>query len=219
MLVIILLGAPGSGKGTQARMLEKKFNLKYVGSGDLLRARVKKKDYTGRKIKQVIDDGKRIPTPIMFNIWMNLLEELKKNSKIKGIVFDGSPRTLFEAEMLELALEWYGWLKYKKVILVDVSPKEVINRLTKRKICVNCGRIIPYIGDFKKLKKCDKCGGRLIRRADDNIKGIKERLGWFKTDVVPAINYYKKTKELIKVNGEQSIEDVFKDILKTLKRK
>ena len=217
MKVIILLGAPGSGKGTQARMLQKKFNLRYVGSGDLLRARMKKNDYTGRRIKQFIDNGKFTPTTVIFNIWMNLLEQLKKDRKIKGIVFDGSPRALVEAEMLDIALDWYGWLKYKKVLFVDVSSKEVINRLTKRRLCFNCGRIIPYIGDFKKLKNCDKCGGKLVHRADDDIKGIKERLRWFKTEVVPAINYYKKKKELVKINGKQSIEGVGRDMLKKLK--
>lgn len=217
MNVIILLGAPGSGKGTQARALQKKFNLKYIGSGDLLRGRMKKNDYTGRKIKQVINSGKIMSTPVIFNIWMNLLEQFKKDSKIKGIIFDGSPRTLPEAEMLDMTLDWYEWLKYKKVIFVDVSSKEVINRLAKRRICLKCGRIIPYIGDFKKLKSCDKCGGKLVRRADDDIKGIKERLRWFKTDVVPAINYYKRKKEIIRINGEQSIKGVEKDILRSIR--
>ena len=178
---------------------------------------MKKNDYTGRRIKQFIDNGKFTPTTVIFNIWMNLLEQLKKDRKIKGIVFDGSPRALVEAEMLDIALDWYGWLKYKKVLFVDVSSKEVINRLTKRRLCFNCGRIIPYIGDFKKLKNCDKCGGKLVHRADDDIKGIKERLRWFKTEVVPAINYYKKKKELVKINGKQSIEGVGRDMLKKLK--
>ncbi|GAI42819.1 unnamed protein product, partial [marine sediment metagenome] len=94
-----------------------------------------------------------------------------------------------------------------------------ISRLTKRRTCKNCGRIIPYINKFKRLKKCDKCGGELIIRADDTINGVKERLAWFKTDVQPSINYYKKRGELVEINGEQSIEDVFKDILKALKKR
>ena len=89
--------------------------------------------------------------------------------------------------------------------------------MTKRRICKDCGRVLPYIGEFRKLKKCDKCGGKLITRIDDTVEGVKERLRWYKTDVVPVINCYKKQGRLIKINGEQSIEKVFKDILKAIK--
>ncbi len=218
-LVIILLGPPGSGKGTQAGLLQKKFSLEYIGSGNLLRVRKKKRDFTGVKIGQFIDAGKRVPTPVIFKMWMDKMELFKKDPKLRGFIIDGSPRSLFEAEMLELALEWYEWDKNKKVIFTKISPKESISRLTKRRTCKNCGRIIPYINKFKRLKKCDKCGGELIIRADDTINGVKERLAWFKTDVQPSINYYKKRGELVEINGEQSIEDVFKDILKALKKR
>jgi adenylate kinase len=218
-MVIILLGAPGAGKGTQAKLLQKELDLKYIGSGDLLRTRKKKRDFTGIKIGKCIDVGKRVPTPVIFNLWMNKMESFKKSSDFKGFIIDGSPRTLFEAEMLELALGWYEWDKNKRVVFVKISPKESISRLTKRRMCKNCGRNIPYIGEFRNLKKCDKCGGQLIRRADDTIKGVKERLRWFKTDVQPSINYYKKKGELIEVNGKQSIKDVSKDVLKVLKSK
>lgn len=218
-MIIIILGPPGSGKGTQAELLRKKFKLEYIGSGDLLRNRAKKNDYTGRKVKEEINKGKRISTPIIFDLWMDKLEQFKKNPKSKGLILDGSPRTIFEAEMLEQAFNWYGWLKNKKVIFVDVSPREVIYRLTKRRICKKCGKIIPYVGEFKKLQRCDKCGGNLVRRADDDLKDIKERLRWFKAEVVPAINYYKKKRELIRINGEQSIEKVYQDILKVIRLK
>ncbi len=216
LMVIIVLGAPGSGKGTQAELLRKKFGLAYIGSGDLLRARAKKNDYTGRKIKEVINKGKRIPTPVIFKLWMDKMESFKQNPKLKGFIMDGSPRTTLEAEIVSQALEWYSWDKNKKVIFVDISLREVVNRLTKRRICKKCGRLIPYIGEFKKLKKCDKCGGELIRRVDDDLKGVKERLKWFKSEVMPVINYFKKRGELTRINGEQSIENVFKDILRYL---
>lgn len=216
--VIILLGPPGSGKGTQNRLLQKEFNLERINSGDLLRAWKKKGDYTGVKIGQVIDKGHRIPTPVIFFLWMQRMEKLKKKGKLKGFILDGSPRTIFEAEMVELALDWYGWNENKKVIFIEISSKESIARLTKRRMCAKCGRIIPYIGEFKKLKKCDKCQGKLFARADDTIAGVKERLRWFKSEVMPVINYYKKRGRLVKINGEQSIEDVFKDILKGLKK-
>ena len=96
-VVFQIMGPPGSGKGTQARFLQKHFGLEYIGSGDLLRARAKIKDFTGRKIKQEIDQGERVSTPVIFKIWMDKLESLKKKPKLRGFVLDGSPRTVFEA--------------------------------------------------------------------------------------------------------------------------
>lgn len=212
------MGPPGSGKGTQAKMLQKKFNLEYIGSGDLLRSRAKIKDFTGRKIGQEIGQGKRASTPVIFKIWMDKLESFKKKPKLRGFVLDGSPRTVFEAKMLDLALEWYAWKKERKVIFVRISPQESISRLTKRKICAKCGKIFPYVKGAAKINKCDKCGGPLMKRSDDELHDIKERLRWFKTDVLPTIDYYRKKKELIKINGEQPIEKVFQDILNGIKK-
>ncbi len=216
-LVIIVLGPQGSGKGTQTELLAKKFNLEYIGSGDLLRARKKKKDFTGLKISRVMTAGGRVATPVIFKIWMDKLEEFKKKSKLNGFIIDGSPRTILEAEMLEQALDWYEYGKDKKIIFINISPKESIWRLTKRRICKRCGQNIPFIGEFRKLLKCNKCKGDLFNRADDTIEGIKKRLEWFETEVRPTINYYKKRGELIKINGEQPIEKIFKDILEKIK--
>jgi adenylate kinase len=217
-LIIILLGPPGSGKGTQAKLLEREFGLEYIGSGRMVRQRQQVKDFTGRKLLVVSwRKGEIVPTFLISKLWAGKLEKLKENPKFRGFVLDGSPRKLIEAELIDEALNWYEWQKNVKIILINISERESISRLTKRRICQNCGRIIPYIGELKKLKKCDKCGGKLITRADDTIKGVKERLRWFKADVKPAINYYQKKGRLIKINGEQSIEKVFKDILKAIK--
>jgi len=113
-------------------------------------------------------------------------------------------------------LEWYEWNENTKIILVDISDKEAIWRLTKRRICKNCKEIIPFVGKFKDIEKCPKCGGELVQRNDDTIESAKNRLAWFKKDVQPIVNYYKKTGRLIKVNGEGSIEDIFKNILGAL---
>ncbi|MBI2038417.1 MAG: hypothetical protein HYT19_00645 [Candidatus Nealsonbacteria bacterium] len=99
---------------------------------------------------------------------------------------------------------------------MNISRKESFNRLTKRRQCKKCGQLIPWVGDFKKLKKCDKCGGELVVRADDSLISIKKRLEEYKNKTVPVINYYKKQGRIIEINGEQSIGNVFKDILKTL---
>ncbi|OIP76069.1 MAG: hypothetical protein AUK06_00635 [Parcubacteria group bacterium CG2_30_36_18] len=216
-LVIIFLGKPGSGKGTQAELLGEKLGLDYIGSGDLLRDRKEKKDFTGEKLSIVVDTGGLVPTPVIFKLWLDKFEEFKKRKNLKGFFMDGSPRKILEAHLIDEALEWYEWDKNVKIMLIDISNKEAIWRLTKRRICKKCGEIVPYVGEFKKVKKCPKCGGELIHRADDTVKGVKNRLSWFKTDVQPVINYYRKTRRLIKINGEQSIDDVFKDILKVIR--
>jgi len=217
-LILVILGPPGSGKGTQTNFLLKKFKLDYIGSGELLRTRKQKKDYTGKKIAQTIDNGKRVATPVIFRLWMGRLEGLKNKKGFNGFVIDGSPRTKFEAEMLEMALEWYEWDKHKKAIFIDLSEKEAIKRLIARKMCKKCKVVIPCVGKFKHLEKCEKCGGKLVAREDDTKNGIKERLRWYKEEVRPAINYFRKRGELTKVNGDQSIEDVEKDIMKVLKK-
>ena len=215
-LVVIFLGKPGSGKGTQAELLGKKLGLDCVGSGDLLRERKEKKDFTGEKLSIVVDTGGLTPTPVIFKLWLDKFEELKAKKNLKGFVMDGSPRKILEAYLIDEALEWYEWDKNVKIMLIDISDKEVIWRLTKRRICKKCEEIFPYLGKFRDIKKCPKCGGELIKRVDDTVSGVKNRLAWFTTDVQPVINYYRKTGRLIKINGEQSIEDVFKDIFKLL---
>ena len=215
-LIIILIGKSGSGKGTQADLLMKKFGLDYIGAGNMIRTRMKKEDFTGKKIKALYEKGILHPVAVVFDLWLDNIEKFKKKKNLKGLLIDGNPRRLIEAQLMDSALEWYEWNKNVKVILVDISDKEAILRLTKRRICKDCKELIPFVGEFKKIKKCHKCNGQLIRRIDDTVNSAKNRLAWFKRDVVPAINYYKKTGRLIKVNGEQPIEDVFKDILKVI---
>jgi adenylate kinase len=216
-LIIILLGKSGCGKGTQAQLLQEKFGLEYIGSGDLLRTRAKKSDFLGKKIAEIMNKGGLIPTPFIFKLWLDRVEELKAKNDLKGFVMDGNPRKIIEAYLIDETLEAFGWDKNVKIILVDISDKEAIWRLTKRRMCKNCKEIIPFVGDFKKLEKCPKCGGELVQRSDDTVESAKNRLAWFKKEVQPIINYYKKKGKLIKVNGEGSIEKVFEDTLKLLK--
>ena len=214
--IFILLGLPGSGKGTQAKLLKEKFGFSYMGSGDLLRSRKKTDDFTGNKIASVIDGGARVPTVVITKMWMDEFEKFKTGG-FNGLIIDGSPRTLPEKDLIEGALDWYDWTENKKVILVDISNEESVARLTKRRNCKDCGRPIPFVGEFKSMEKCPDCGGELIGRADDDEDGVRARLAWFKTDVQPVIDYYEGKGELIRINGEQSIENVFQDILEAIK--
>ena len=213
--IIILLGKSGSGKGTQAELLQEKFNLDYIGSGDLLRRRVKRTDFTGKNLGKVLNSGKLAPTAVILKLWLDKAEQLKNKKNLKGFIMDGNPRKILEAYLLDEAFDWYEW--NPKIFLIDISNKEAIWRLTKRRVCKKCKNILPFVEEFRKMKRCPECGGQLTTRSDDKIKSVKNRLAWFKKDVQPIINYYRKSSRLVKINGEQSINDVFKDILKAIK--
>ena len=215
--VLILLGPPGSGKGTQAKLLMKKFGFSYFGSGDALRRRQKINDFTGRKLIEVMNKGDLVPSFVISKLWMDKFENFKKGRRLKGFILDGSPRKLIEAKFLDEALEWYQWSKTAKVLFIYISRKESLDRLTKRRICKNCFKLFPWVGEYKYIKRCDRCGGELVTRPDDKIDSIKRRLEEFKKETFPVINHYKKEGKLIKINGEQTIEDVFEEILKKLK--
>lgn len=213
--IIILFGRSGCGKGTQAKLLIKEFGFEYLGSGKFLRARTEKSDFTGKKLKKVIESGVLVPTPIMFRIWAEEIEEMREKIDKKGVIIDGSPRCLLEAELMDEVFKWYGW-KDIKVILLDISEQEAFDRLTKRRICKECGRLIPWVGDFRGMKVCDACGEELITRIDDKPEAIRARLAYFKKDVQPAIDYYQKQGRLIKIDGQKSIEDVYYDTKKAI---
>jgi len=183
----------------------------------LLRARRTTKDFTGKKISEVMKKGGLIPTPVIFKLWVDRVDKLKSKKNLKGFIIDGSPRKIFEVYLMDELLEWYEWKENLRLVLIHISDKEAIWRLTKRRQCEKCKEIIPFVGEFRKVKKCPKCGGRLVKRSDDTLAAVKNRLKWFKTDVQPIINYYRRTGRLIKINGEQPIEGVFKDVLKSLK--
>ncbi|MDD2753607.1 MAG: nucleoside monophosphate kinase [Candidatus Portnoybacteria bacterium] len=213
--VYTLLGRAGCGKGTQAKLLTEKFGLIYIGSGDLLRKRVKQNDFTGQKTGQTMKTGALVPTSLIFMLWIDRLEKIKQGdlAELKGIIFDGSPRKLIEEELLEEALGWYEWDRNYKAILIDISRQEAFDRLTKRRQCAQCGQLIPYIGAYKTLEKCDKCGGELLVRQDDTPEAINLRLDLFEKEVAPVIEHFAKKGTLVKINGEQPIEDVQREIL------
>lgn len=184
---ILLLGKSGSGKGTQAELLAKKFGLYYLSSGNLLRNRWKRNDFVGEKLKWIMVHGGLVPTPIIFGLWLQTLESLQKKKGFNGVVFEGSPRKLYEAHLLDEVLNFYGWAKYLKVFHIKISDKEAMKRLLLR------------------------------GRTDDEIKAIKNRLSWYQKDVRPVVAFYQKKRVLTVINGEQSIEKIHEDIVKKLR--
>ena len=214
-IIIVFFGRSGSGKGTQAQLLMDDFGFEYLSSGDLLRERREKDDFTGNKIKELLGKGQRVPTFLVFKIWLNQIEVKRQENDWKGLIIDGSPRSVLEARLIDQVFKWYEW-KNVNIILLDVSREECFNRLSKRRICKNCSRVFPYIGKYIKQEECDKCGGELITRSDDHPEIIKARLDYYDKDVAPIVDYYQKKNKLIKINGEQPIEGVYKDVLKAL---
>ncbi|MFA5754808.1 MAG: nucleoside monophosphate kinase [Candidatus Paceibacterota bacterium] len=216
-LVLILLGKSGAGKGTQLNLLKDRLNLEFIGTGELLRQRKKTDDFTGKKISTVIDNGGIIATPIPFKLWMDSFEEIKNNGDIdNGIIIDGSPRKIKEAWLLDDALGWFEWDKKVKIILIDISDEEAISRITRRKTCPQCGKIMMFSKDMEDIQICPECGSELVKRPDDTIEGTKKRLQWFEDEVGQVIKYYEDDNRLIRVNGEQSVEDVYNDIIKVI---
>jgi adenylate kinase len=209
-LNIIFLGRSGSGKGTQLSLLKKIFNLVEIDTGFLLRSFIKQKNSLAKNINLLIQKGELVPTWLVVYLWLKKILNAKSQ---KGMIFEGSPRRLSEAQILEECLN----LMNRKfvVIYLNVSEKEVIRRLSLRRICSQCGQ--EYSLEFNPdLTHCLKCGGKLIRRPDDNPKAIKNRLNYFKKDIIPVINYFRKKKLLIEINGEGPVKEVYQRIVKQL---
>ncbi len=215
-LNFVLIGRSGSGKGTQAKLLLEHFgNLFYISTGDLFRDLASQDTDVGQRIKKIIELGGLPYDDLATTLWMR--EIAYKVKKEQGIIADGFPRRLNEAENFDQFLKFLEREESTFYILIDISREEAFNRLTKRRICKKCGRLIPWVGEFKKLEVCDQCGGELETRPDDTAEAINNRLDYFEERVMPAIKFFEEKGKLIKINGEQSIEDVFKDILKAIK--
>ena len=210
------MGRSGCGKGTQAGLLMKYFgNLFYVSTGGMLRDFSKLETAAGRAIKKILQAGELVPDFVITGLWMReLCANLKDD---QGFLFDGAPRRVSEAEAADQFLDMIGKKNTFFPILLDISREEAFNRLTKRRICKNCGKLIPWVGDFKKMEKCDDCGGELYIRPDDDPGAINNRLDFYDKDVSKVVDYYKKDNRLITINGDQSIDKVFSDILKAIK--
>jgi len=211
---IILLGAPGAGKGTQAVMLAEKKKMVQVASGDLFRKALQEQTELGKKAKVYMDKGQLVPNEITIQM---VLERLAAPDVKAGAILDGFPRNIEQAKALDTALKQQN-KAIDKVININVSEPEVLRRLGGRWICRNCQA--PYNENDSPPKvagKCDRCGGELYQRADDNPATIKKRLEVYLKETSPLIDYYKRAGKLAEVISEGGPEAVNQKILAALK--
>lgn len=210
---IVLLGPPGAGKGTQAVKLVDKYNIPHISTGDIFRKNLKEKTQLGLKAKEYMDKGLLVPDDLVVDIVKDRLMEKDCN---RGFLLDGFPRTVEQAEALEKELNKLS-IKLSGVINIDVEDKTLIDRLTGRLVCRNCGAT--YNVKFNKPKKnniCDECGGELYTRDDDKEETVKNRLEVYKKQTQPLIDYYDKKDILTTIDGELGAETVFVKICEAL---
>lgn len=212
---LILLGAPGAGKGTQAKIIMEKYNIPQISTGDMLREAVGKGTELGKKAQEFMKQGKLVPDEIVIGI---VRERLKQKDCKDGFILDGFPRTIAQAEALDKLLAEMG-KKIDAVINVNVPEEEVVKRIVNRRTCKKCGAIYHLIYSPPKIDGiCDKCGGELYQREDDKEETVRERFRVYRKNTEPLINYYRKKGVLYDVDGTKDIEGVKKDVLSILEK-
>ncbi len=214
-MYIVLLGAPGAGKGTQAAMLTEKLKLVQVASGDLFRKALQEQTELGKKAKGYMDKGELVPNEITIQM---VLERLAAPDVKQGAILDGFPRNTEQAEALDAALKKEN-KAIDKAVNIKISEEEVLKRLSGRWVCRNCQTPYQVVDNPPKVKDiCDRCGGELYQRDDDKPETIKQRLKVYHRETAPLIDYYKKAGKLVEVVSEGGPANVNKNILAALQR-
>lgn len=210
---IIMLGAPGAGKGTQAKMIAEKCGIPHISTGDIFRANIKNGTELGAKAKEYMDKGLLVPDELVCDL---VVDRIQQADCEKGYILDGFPRTIPQAEALEAALNAIEQ-KLDYAIDIDVPDANIINRMSGRRACVGCGATYHVVFNPTKVEgKCDVCGESLILRDDDKPETVKKRLDVYHTQTQPLIDFYSARKVLVEVDGTQSMDKVFEDIMKIL---
>lgn len=210
---LILMGAPGAGKGTQAAELVKKYGIPQISTGDMFRAAVKEGTELGKKAEACMKSGALVPDEVTIGI---VKERLSKEDCAKGFILDGFPRTVEQADALEKILSELG-KSLTAVLNIHVPAEDLIERAVGRRICKGCGATYHVKFNAPKVEnKCDNCGGELYQRADDNEATMKNRLSVYENSTRPLIEYYKKAGKYTEIDGRQPIGKVTEDLVKVL---
>ena len=210
---IIMLGAPGAGKGTQAKKIAEKYSIPHISTGDIFRANIKNGTELGQKAKTYMDQGLLVPDELVVDL---VVDRVNQDDCVNGYVLDGFPRTIPQAEALDKALKGLGQ-KIDYAINVEVPDENIVNRMSGRRACVDCGATyhIAYAPTSKE-GICDKCGGGLILRDDDKPETVTKRLSVYHEQTRPLISFYADKHVLYTVDGTQNMEQVFEAITKIL---
>ena len=213
---IIMLGAPGAGKGSQASRIATEYQLPHISTGDIFRANLKEETELGKKAKSFMDKGELVPDDITIAM---LLERIHKEDCKNGYILDGFPRTIPQAEALKEALA----KKNEKIDLaldVETTDELIIKRMAGRRTCPNCSAIY-HIETLKPKKEgiCDLCGSELIQRKDDNEETVKNRLKIYHEMTEPLISYYKKENVLEEIDGTENLDKVFETVKEIIKKR
>ena len=206
---LILLGPPGAGKGTQAKMLKEKFKIPQISTGDILRQAVKENSELGTRAKIVMDAGQLVPDDVVIDL---IKERIRQADCKAGFILDGFPRNITQAEKLSETLVEMD-LEIDKVIDLEVNAEEVVNRLTGRNTCPECGAMFHYLSRPPKVSGvCDSCKGKLEQRPDDNRETIHERLKVYLESTAPLKEFYQKQGNLKMVEAKGSVEEIFSNV-------
>lgn len=210
---IIMLGAPGAGKGTQAIQLADKYQIPHIATGDIFRANIKQGTELGKKAKTYMDQGFLVPDELVCEL---VVDRLQQDDCAKGFVLDGFPRTIPQAKALTEALEKVG-SKIEYAINVDVPDEKIVARMSGRRACVNCGATYHIVNIPTKVEGiCDKCGEEVVLRDDDKPETVQKRLEVYHVQTQPLINYYDEKGVVYTIDGTQPMDQVFNAIVEIL---
>jgi adenylate kinase len=211
---LVLLGPPGAGKGTQARMLEKRFGVPQVASGDLLRTAVRKKTALGREARRFMDKGALVPDDLVLKL---VEERLSQPDAASGFILDGFPRTVAQAETLSAMLKTAGHRQLDKVVAIMVPDEEIVKRISGRRTCKNCGAMYHLIYDPPRNHNlCNSCNGELYQRDDDAEDTVRMRLEVYAATMRPLLEYYERAGLLKQIDGIGRPEEIQQRIVEAL---
>ena len=210
---IIMLGAPGAGKGTQAKQIAAKYSIPHISTGDIFRANIKNGTELGKKAKEYMDQGALVPDELTCDL---VMDRISQPDAANGFVLDGFPRTIPQAEALDKALTAAGQaMDY--AIDVDVPDENIVNRMSGRRACLKCGATYHIVSIPTKVEGiCDVCGEPVVQRDDDKPETVQKRLSVYHEQTQPLIDYYKEKGILKSVDGTVPMEQVFEEIVKIL---
>ncbi len=210
---IIMLGAPGAGKGTQAKQIADKYSIPHISTGDIFRANLKAGTELGKKAKEYMDQGLLVPDELTCDL---VMDRIGQDDCKNGFVLDGFPRTIPQAQALDAALAKINE-KMDYAIDVDVPDENIVNRMSGRRACLNCGATYHIVSIPTKVEGiCDRCGNKVVLRDDDQPETVKKRLDVYHEQTQPLIDYYKEQNILKTVDGTQPMENVFGTIVEIL---